>query len=140
MACFLVPAAEAIAVTVAVKALQKKEEKAREIRFSNSESFENAESEKTPFSKKLAWLSKLLWGGIVLLAFEHVWHGEVVPYFPFLSAAANPADAAQMLYEMSTVGVCMALAVTGVWLAMLGVSAVIEKKAEKENRTAKEEA
>lgn len=140
MACFLVPAAEAIAVTVAVKALQKKEEKAREIRFSNGESIDFDESEKTPFSKKLAWLSKLLWGGIVLLAFEHVWHGEVVPYFPFLSAAANPADAAQMLYEMSTVGVCMALAVTGVWLAMLGASAVIEKKAEKEKRTAKEEA
>ena len=63
---------------------------------------------KVPFSKKLRWLSNLLWGGSFLLAFEHVWHGEVVPMFPFLTAASNPADAASMLHEMSTVGVAMA--------------------------------
>lgn len=144
MACFLVPAAEAIAVTVAVKVLQKKEEKAREVKLSGVEggkALQNArsdENERTPFSKKLGLLSKLLWGGIVLLAFEHLWHGEIVPYFPFLSAAANPADTVQMLHEMSTVGVCMALAVTGVWFVMLAFSAVAEKKAEKEKCSAKE--
>ena len=50
----------------------------------------------------------MLWGGAALLAFEHVWHGEVVPYFPFLTAATDPADRAQMLREMATVGVTMA--------------------------------
>ena len=34
-----------------------------------------------------------------------------------------------MLHEMATVGVSMAALVTLVWLAMLGVSAVIEKRA-----------
>ena len=82
-----------------------------------------------PFSRKLKWLSNLLWGGSALLAFEHVWHGEVVPWFPFLTAAANPEDAAEMLHEMATVGVSMAILVTLVWLVMLGVSAVIEKRA-----------
>ena len=84
---------------------------------------------KVPFSRKLKWLTNLLWGGSALLAFEHIWHGEVVPWVPFLTAAANPADAAEMLHEMATVGVSMAALVTLVWLAMLGVSAVIEKRA-----------
>ena len=57
----------------------------------------------------------MLWGGAALLAYEHVWHGEVVPWFPFLTAAANPEDAAVMLHEMATVGVTMALLVTAAW-------------------------
>jgi len=71
----------------------------------------------------------MLWGGSGLLAFEHVWHGEVVPWFPFLTAASDPADAAEMLHEMSTVGVGMALLVTGVWAGMVCVSTLIEKNA-----------
>ena len=35
---------------------------------------------KVTFSRKLKWLNTMLWGGAALLAFEHVWHGEVVPY------------------------------------------------------------
>lgn len=72
----------------------------------------------------------MLWGGSALLAFEHLWHGEIVPYFPFLSGAANPQDAAQMLHEMSTTGVTMAVLVTGVWGIMVAVSRVLEKKTE----------
>ena len=71
----------------------------------------------------------MLWGGSVLLAFEHVWHGEVVPYFPFLTAAGDPADAAEMLHEMGTAGVCMAAIVTVVWIGMLLVSKSLEKRA-----------
>ena len=85
--------------------------------------------EKTPFSKKLGWLNKLLWGGSALLAFEHVWHGEVVPFFPFLTAAADPEEASVMLHEMATVGVSMAALVTLVWVGMLLVSKALEKKA-----------
>ena len=37
---------------------------------------------KTPFSRKLKWLCYMLFGGPALPAFEHIWHGEVVPWFP----------------------------------------------------------
>jgi len=32
---------------------------------------------------KLSILNALLWGGVILLAVEHVWHGEVTPWLPF---------------------------------------------------------
>lgn len=70
------------------------------------------------------------WGGSALLAFEHVWHGEITPWFPFLTAAGNPADAAEMLQEMATAGVGMAALCTAVWGVMLVVSARIEKRKE----------
>ena len=105
MACFLVTAAEAVVVTAAQKAENKKD---------------NAEhsSNRIPMSRKLRWLSSMLWGGAILLAFEHIWHGEVVPWFPFLTAMSDPADAAEMFHEMATVGVCMALLVTLIWVGM----------------------
>ena len=74
------------------------------------------------------WLSYLLWGGALLLAFEHVWHGEVVPWFPFLTAASNPADAAEMLHEMSTIGVSMAVIVTAVWGGIVAAANSAVKK------------
>ncbi len=126
MACFLAPAAEAIVATIARRAVVKKEEKALE-----ADTGDRLEiPEKVPFSRKLKWLTNLLWGGTVLLAFEHVWHGEVVPWFPFLTAASDPASASEMLHEIATTGVLMAAAVTVVWLVMLGVSRVIEKRQE----------
>ena len=127
MACFIVPTVEAIVVTVVRKVIEKKEKQPEEVSVVLDGTPETAY--KIPFSRKLKWLTNLLWGGSALLAFEHVWHGEVVPWFPFLTAAADPADAAEMLHEMATVGVSMAALVTLVWLAMLGVSAVIEKRA-----------
>ncbi len=127
MACFTVPAVEAIVVAVVKKVIEKKEKQPEEVSVVLDGTPETAY--KIPFSRKLKWLTNLLWGGSALLAFEHVWHGEVVPWFPFLTAAADPADAAEMLHEMATVGVSMAALVTLVWLAMLGVSAVIEKRA-----------
>ena len=127
MACFTVPAVEAIVITVVKKVIEKKEKQPEEVSVVLDGTPETAY--KIPFSRKLKWLTNLLWGGSALLAFEHVWHGEVVPWFPFLTAAADPADAAEMLHEMATVGVSMAALVTLVWLAMLGVSAIIEKRA-----------
>ncbi len=127
MACFLVPAAEAVITTIAAKAIESKEKnpETAEVPF-NGTGLETVE--KIPFSQKLGWLNKLLWGGCALLAFEHVWHGEIVPYFPFLTGAMNPADAAGMLHEMSTVGVTMSVLVTIVWLGMLAVSSSMEKR------------
>lgn len=130
MACFLVSATEAVLVTVVKKAIESKEKAPEEIQVK----FEGNTLEKGTkirFTEKLKWLSNMLWGGSALLAFEHVWHGEVVPWFPFLTAASNPADAAEMLHEMSTVGVSMALLVTGVWGIMVWVSSVMEKNAQK---------
>ena len=131
MACFVVPALEAILTTISTKVVEKKEgrQKSVEIRLDGEPT---AVVTRIPFSRKLKWLSNMLWGGSALLAFEHVWHGEVVPWFPFLTAASNPEDASEMLTEMSTVGVAMAVLVTVVWLGMLGVSAVIERRARKE--------
>ena len=138
MACFAVPAAEAIVATIVRKTVESKEKK--NVLPANALHTDAAEqTAKIPFSRKLRWLTSLLWGGSILLAFEHVWHGEVVPWFPFLTAAADPADAAEMLHEMATVGVTMALLVTAVWGCMVLVSNLIEKRASK-SESAEEEA
>ena len=128
MACFLVPAAEAVITTIAAKAIKSKEKDSETVKVRLDGSNPEA-AEKIPFSRKLKWLNNLLWGGSALLAFEHVWHGEVVPWFPFLTAAGDPVDAAEMLQEMSTAGVAMAALVTVVWLGLVAASSAIEKKA-----------
>ena len=138
MACFLVSTASAALVTAASKIIEKKEKSPREVEVSfDGSTVETAR--KIPFSKKLRWLSNLQWGGSALLAFEHLWHGEIVPWFPFLTAMSAPADKAEMLHEMATVGVAMAVLTTVVWLGMLAVSAAIEKRAQKEASAAASE-
>ncbi len=134
MACFAVPVAEAIIVTAAKKIIEKKEVSVK-VADCQSVSADNEKSGKITFSKKLGWLKNLLWGGSILLAFEHLWHGEIVPWFPFLTAAGNPEDMAEVLYEMSTVGVAMAVMITAVWAVMLLASSVIEKRAVKEEKS-----
>lgn len=121
MACFIVPAAEAIVATVAVHILESKEKKAETMCVA-----EDVKYVRPGFSRKVKWLSKLLWGGSSLLAFEHVWHGEVQPWFPFLTAAGTP-ESATMLHEMAAVGIGMAFAVTAAWLGMIAVSHISEK-------------
>lgn len=128
MACFLVPATEAVIVTVATQILIEHEAKMLPKFKREAGASSSSTEEKVPFSKKLRWLSNLLWGGAFLLAFEHVWHGEVVPWFPFLTAASNPSDASVMLHEMSTVGVTMAVLVTAVWVGMVLVSNAMAKR------------
>ncbi|MCH5256475.1 MAG: hypothetical protein J1D87_04240 [Lachnospiraceae bacterium] len=131
MGCFMVPAAEAVITTVVTKTMESKE-KAPETMEIQLDGTNYETVEKITFSRKLKWLNNLLWGGSALLAFEHVWHGEVIAHFPFLSAAANPTDLAEMLHEMTTTGVAMSVLVTVVWLGMVAASSVIEKKALKE--------
>ena len=119
MACFLVPTGEAIVTTI-VQKVEEKKENATEV---------SAEAvEKIPFSRKLSWLNKMLFGGAILLAFEHLWHGEVVPFPPFLSAMNDPADTAEMLHEMGTVGVTMAIIITVVWIFMCVAADAIVKR------------
>ena len=114
MACFLAPAAEAVITTVITKRVKSKEKK------------EN-DSSKPKFSEKLRWLNWMLWGGSGLLAFEHIWHGEVVPWFPFLTKAADASDRSEMLMEIATNGVAMSLLVTLVWGVMVLVTGRLEK-------------
>ena len=106
MACFVVPAAEAIVVTAAYIAAKKKEQKISAPSLADGNKFSTDEP-KITWSKRLSWLLGMLWGGVLLLAFEHFWHGEVVPYAPFLTAMSSPEDTAEMLHEMATVGVSM---------------------------------
>jgi hypothetical protein len=113
MACFLVPAAEAVVTSVASKAIKTKA----------------ASEEKISFAKKLGWLSKLMWGGCALLCYEHIWHGEVVPWFPFLTAMNDPEETVVMLGEMASVGGTMAIWLTAIWVVMCLVADKIVKRA-----------
>jgi len=132
MACFLVTAVEAAVVTIAAQSLKKTEKKDTPVvrtEGGNTKVFEEEGAASIPWSRRLMWLANLLWGGAVLLAFEHIWHGEVVPWFPFLTAASDPGDLAEMLHEMSTVGVTMAVLVTSFWGVMMAVTESLLKKA-----------
>ncbi len=113
MACFLVGTAEAAVIAAVAKSKEKKEPKVI------TTSAETESKIIIPWSRKLMWLAYLLIGGAILLAFEHVWHGEVVPWFPFLTAMSSPQDTAEMLHEMSTIGVTMCVIVTSVWAVMV---------------------
>ena len=133
MACFVVPMTEAVVTTVAQR-IMKAHEKEEKL----SPDMDCAEGvNKIPFSVKLGWLNRLLWGGSALLAFEHLWHGEIVPFFPFLTAVAD-GEVSGMLAEMSTTGVMMAGLVTVVWAGMLLVSSTMEKHMLNNPQTAKE--
>lgn len=113
MACFLVPAAEAAAVSIIKKTTKK------------TTVSENG------FLKRIDSLGNMLWGGSALLAFEHIWHGEIVPFFPFLTNAASRETAVMMLREMAVSGVGMAALVTAVWAGMVVVAEEMTKSPQK---------
>ena len=108
MACFSAPLAQAIVVST----LRKKD----------------ATAHRNPFVARLGWLQTMLFGGSFLLAIEHVFHGEIIPAFPFLTAVKE-GDVAGMLHEIATLGVAMAALITVVWVAMVGVSVALERRA-----------
>lgn len=120
MACFFAPMAEAVVTTVVMKHIEKKEKK--------SGNHEPSQAN-IPWSRKLRWLNNLLWGGSALLAFEHIWHGEIIPEFPFLTALKDPAEILPMLGEIGTVGVGMAALVTLAWVFMIKIADAKAKKA-----------
>ena len=127
MACFLAPTVEAIVVTIIKKSVKKKEMSGIQLKANNA-IFDNQAKASFSWSCKLNWLTDLLWGGVFLLAIEHVWHGEVVLWPPFLTAMNNPKDIAPMLYEIATVGVSMAAFVTFIWGIMVLISDKIYKR------------
>lgn len=127
MACFVVPVAQAVVVSVAARVMKSKEIKLCATQ-SGVESDFCKRSAPLPFSKKLGWLSKLLWGGSSLLAFEHLWSGEISPVYPFLTAAKDPSQLAVILKETAAVGSSMSLLVTAVWVGMLVYARSVERK------------
>ena len=76
---------------------------------------------KTTDKLKLSALELMLLGGSLVLAAEHAWHGEIVPYPPFLTGGL-------VLREVSVVGGSMTLAVTLVWITTLKLSKLLEVK------------
>lgn len=106
MACFLVPGAEAVVMTVVQKVVERRG------RVAAGERTQEAMSR---WSQRLRRLNTMLWGGTILLALEHLWHGEIVPWPPFLTAMETAGEVGPMLREMATYGVAMAVGVTVVW-------------------------
>lgn len=98
MACFLVPMALAIVTTIIQKTARSLAEKI-----------------------KLGVLNTLLWGGVILLAAEHVWHGEIRPWPPFLTAMVTPSEIPVMLHEMATVGTTMSIVTLFTWITTLAI-------------------
>jgi len=97
MACFVVPTAAAVAATAFRK--------------------------KIPPQYHFDKLLLMLWGGTIVLIIDHLISGELVPYWPFLTAGYN-----QIMPEILEVGVPMTVAVVAVWLIIVAVSLAIAKK------------
>jgi hypothetical protein len=120
MACFLAPVAEALVTTIIEKRFEKKSYKNEEIKVRNLEVAHN-----------LKTLNIMLWGGSALLLLEHIYHGEVTLFFPFFTAMKNAQDFQEMLLEIATRGVVMALAVTSIWGLFYLVKYLVNKKNKK---------
>ena len=135
MACFTATIVEAIATTVITKAVKKKEkEQETKLLQENGTAAAVPHPHRIKLSEKLSWLNMMLWGGSALLLFEHIWHGEVVPWFPFFTAASSPESTQEMLHEIMTVGVGMAVLVTGVWAVMALIADVITRPSAEEKK------
>jgi hypothetical protein len=107
MACFLAPMALAIVMTI-IQALTRHSDLPRKYRLSA--------------------LNTMLWGGVAILAAEHVFHGEITAWAPYLTAMSSPADTAIMLSEIASIGGSMTLAITLTWGSMLAVSALMTRR------------
>lgn len=129
MACFLVSGGEAIVVT-AVRAAVKKNEISKGVIDEDGNQLTDPATDGICWTRKLGWLMNMLWGGVILLAFEHMWHGEVVPFPPFLTAMNDPLEIPVMLGEMATVGVGMAVLVTVTWFVVTLIADYAVKRRE----------
>lgn len=128
MACFIVGGSEAVVVT-GVREVVKHHEIASGVIDDKGMQLTDVATSGYSWTRKLGWLENMLWGATFLLLIEHVWHGEVVPFPPFLTAMTSPAATAEMLHEMATVGVGMAALVTLVWFVGCCVADALVKRA-----------
>lgn len=104
MACFITP----LLVGIAVKLFTRI--------WKNSSKF------------RLDILEIMLISGSLVLALEHVWHGEVVPYPPFLTAMQNPDNIPVVLREISIVGSSMTIIVFATWFSIITFTGKISLK------------
>lgn len=107
MACFTVPLATAAVATTVKSTLPET-------------------AKRNPFVAKLGWLGNMMFGGSFLLAIEHVYHGEIIFTPPFLTAVKD-GNTSEMLHEMATRGVAMAVLLGVVWVAMVAISTLVER-------------
>jgi hypothetical protein len=114
MACFTVPLAEALVISA--------------VRFTASHLKKNSDAVVQKGKTKLDYLQKMLYGGSFLLAIEHIYHGELSFIPPFLTGATSIEGVKEILHEMSTVGVGMALLTTGIWAAGCAVYLLLKGK------------
>ena len=129
MACFIVPLAEAVVLTVAKKIVFR--HNADSVIKEAGEAVAAKNHKVTVIKEKLGILEKMLYGGSFLLAVEHLYHGEISFVPPFLTAMKNPAEIPEMLREMATVGVGMALLTTAVWAAGIGIVTFVKNPKKK---------
>ena len=114
MACFTVPLAEAVVISAVEKVvLRHADDKSTKIEA---------------IKEKIGWLKKMLYGGSFLLAIEHLYHGEISLLPPFLKAMSTPEEIPEMLHEMATVGVGMAVLTTAVWGVVITIHHLMRKK------------
>ncbi|WP_297809684.1 hypothetical protein [uncultured Helicobacter sp.] len=110
MACFVESIVVASVLSVAKKSIAKQEETQKNMQ-------EN--SHKISWSRKLGWLVNMLWGGVFLLCIEHIWHGEIVAYPPFLTAMSSPEHTQAMIYEILTIGSAQVALIVAIWTIMV---------------------
>ena len=133
MACFLVSATAAVGVAAA-KYIVRHNEKKNDV--TKVEPKEYKFGSEVKWSKKLGYLELMLWSGSFVLAGEHLLHGEVSPYPPFLTAASEGADAvSEMLTEMGTVGVAMLGILVATWAVGVLIVDFFKWKKHKEAKT-----
>jgi len=96
MACFIAPMSLAIVTTIFRK--------------------------KIPDALHIGWLNIMIWGGAIMLAVEHIAHGEIILYPPFLTAMQTPAEIPVMLQEMAVVGGTMTIAIVFIWVLLVVAS------------------
>ena len=102
MACFIAPMSLAIVTTIFRK--------------------------KIPENLKIGWLNVMIWGGVIMLAVEHIAHGEVILFPPFLTAMQTPSEIPVMLQEMAIIGGSMTIAIVCIWLTMVFATQKINQK------------
>ena len=93
MACFIAPMSLAIVTTIFRK--------------------------KIPENLKIGWLNIMIFGGAIMLAVEHIAHGEIILYPPFLTAMQTAEEIPIMLKEMVVVGGTMTIAIVAIWAVMV---------------------
>jgi len=135
MACFVAPAGAAVVTTIVQKVVARREKRSEAASVASSASGTRgarvsafARTAGASWATRLRWLNTMLWGGSLLLCLEHIWHGEVVPWPPFLTAMANPQDVGPMLREIAVYGSAMTATIFVAWALVVAASVLVSRR------------